>query len=118
MSSNFEQKVYDFFKNYQDRGMKKWAGFYLSDHTLKINKDEIKRSIVYAKKKEMSQEEIGEVLFKAFSNHLLVHVQIKSLDKDGNFTEDISGFVEGYTEESVIISSQSVKLNEINNVEL
>ena len=43
MSSELDKRVEEFFRNYQDRGMKKWAGFYLSDHTAKINQD--KKSI-------------------------------------------------------------------------
>ena len=39
MNDNFDQKVENFFKNYQDRGMKKWSGFFLSDHSLKIKVD-------------------------------------------------------------------------------
>ncbi len=39
MSSEFDKRVEEFFRTYQDRGMKKWAGFYLSDHTTKINQD-------------------------------------------------------------------------------
>lgn len=32
-----DKLIYDFFKNYQDRGMKKWTGFLLSDHTAQIS---------------------------------------------------------------------------------
>ncbi|MDF4028935.1 hypothetical protein [Lactobacillus delbrueckii] len=39
MSKEFDQRVTDFFAHYQDRGMKKWAGFFLSDHTAMINKE-------------------------------------------------------------------------------
>ena len=38
MNKEFDKKVEDFFKNYRDRGMVKWAGFYLSDHVLKMHK--------------------------------------------------------------------------------
>ena len=43
MSSEFDKIVEEFFRTYQDRGMKKWAGFYLSDHTAKINRDKKRR---------------------------------------------------------------------------
>lgn len=48
----FDQVVADFFAKYQDRGMKKWGGFYLSDHVAKIeqmkantNSDPIHKSV-------------------------------------------------------------------------
>jgi hypothetical protein len=50
---SFDKEVDDFFKNYQDRGMKKWSGFFLSDHTVQINKSNIARNTIYHKKPEM-----------------------------------------------------------------
>lgn len=36
-----EKEAEDFFKNYyQDRGMLKWQGFFLSDHTAALSKKE------------------------------------------------------------------------------
>lgn len=51
MSSEFDKRVEEFFRTYQDRGMKKWAGFYLSDHTAKINQEQRRRDKVYEKRR-------------------------------------------------------------------
>lgn len=118
MSSDFDKKVTEFFRIYQDRGMKKWAGFFLSDHTLKINKDRAKRALVYPKKPTMSEEEISQLLFRAFSDHYYVKVQRKEVDDQGNFKADICGFVEGYQNEQIVISGKIIELSDINNVEL
>lgn len=56
---DFENKVADFFKNYHDRGMVKWGGFYLSNHVLKLNQKKIKDAYVEVKKEEMSLAENG-----------------------------------------------------------
>ncbi|MCT7697511.1 MAG: hypothetical protein N5848_06235 [Lactobacillus crispatus] len=118
-ASNFDQVVDDFLKNYQDRGMKKWAGFFLSDHTLKINKDKKKRSLIYLKKPEMNQVEISNVLLIAFSNQYQVSIQLKNIDSNDNFSADIVGFVQGYyAQSSILISDNVVELDEINHVEL
>lgn len=46
LSRDYEdQRVTDFFAHYQDRGMKKWAGFFLSDHTAMINKETRQKSV-------------------------------------------------------------------------
>ena len=116
--SDFDKKVENFFKNYHDRGMKKWAGFFLSDHTLKINKKKAQQKIVYLPKKRMSEEEISEVLLKAFSNHYKVNIQLKARDCNGNLKKDISGFVEGYYENKLIVSGKNIDINDINNVEV
>lgn len=118
-SKKFDRKLDDFFRNYQDRGMKKWAGFFLSDHTAKINQSKKQRSIVFSKKPEMSPTEISQILLTAFCKHQLVSLQLKELDQDGNLPADIEGFVEGYTnQDSIIISGIPVPLTEINHVEI
>lgn len=62
--------------------MKKWAGFFLSDHSLKINKDNQKRRTVYCKKSPMTQNEIRKSLIKSFAEHRQIAVQIKEITED------------------------------------
>ncbi|AEG40880.1 Hypothetical protein WANG_1185 [Lactobacillus kefiranofaciens subsp. kefiranofaciens] len=46
-------------------------------------------------------------------------MQLKERDQDGNLPADIEGFVEGYTEqEIIIISGIPVPFTEINHVEI
>ncbi|WEV50842.1 hypothetical protein OZX69_07790 [Lactobacillus sp. ESL0731] len=116
--SDFDKIVQDFFKNYQDRGMKKWTGFFLSDHTMMINKDRDKRSVRHPCKRTLTQEEIGSRLLEAYSNHQLVRVQVKIVDENDRMPADIVGFVSGYYEDKIIIANQSVALADINNIEL
>jgi hypothetical protein len=119
MNDNFDQKVENFFRNYQERGMKKWSGFFLSDHSLKINQDNRKRATVYSKKTEMSEAEISKILLQSFSNHYPVSIQLKNLDENCRFAEDIKGFVEGYSNENMVtISGTAVHLDDINHIEL
>ena len=106
-SKEFDRRLDDFFRNYQDRGMKKWAGFFLSDHTAKINQSNRQRKTFYPKKPEMSDIEISKVLLTAFANHRKVKIQLKNLDQNGNLSTDIEGMVEGYYEQDTIIASGS-----------
>ena len=118
-SKEFDRKLDNFFRNYQDRGMKKWTGFFLSDHTAKINQSNRQRKMVYSKKPEMSQTEISQILLTAFYKHQLVSLQLKELDQNGNLPANIEGFVDGYTnQDSIIISGIPVPLTEINHVEI
>lgn len=116
--NDFDQTVNDFFKNYHDRGMKKWAGFFLSDHTLKINRDQKQRSKVWHEKASQTEEEISSLLFRAFSQHYQVLIQLKEIDDNGDFKPDIHGFVEGYVGQQIIVSKQKIMLADINHVEL
>ena len=117
MSSEFDKRVEEFFRTYQDRGMKKWAGFYLSDHTAKINQDKKRRDTVYVKKKTMSQKDIRAMLMRSFGERRKVSVQLKELSVDNDLQADIVGFVEGYQEDTAIISRNLVLIEDINHIE-
>ena len=112
MSSEFDKRVEEFFRTYQDRGMKKWAGFYLSDHTAKINQEQRRRDKVYVKKKD-----IRAMLMRSFGEHRKVSVQLKELSVDNDLQADIVGFVEGYQEDTAIISGNLVLIDNINHIE-
>lgn len=114
----FDQVLDDFFKTYQDRGMKKWQGFFLSDHTATINKDKAQRAVVYQKKKPMTPEAISELLLKAYANKRQVAVQLNELDEEGKRQPDLVGFVEGYEKDLILIAKTKVSLSNINHVEL
>lgn len=117
MSKEFDQRVEEFFRNYQDRGMKKWAGFFLSDHSLKINKDNQKRRTVYCKKSPITQNEIRKSLMKSFAEHRQIAVQIKEITEDNQVKPNIIGFVDGYQEDAAIISNHFVNINDINHID-
>lgn len=111
MSKEFDQRVTDFFAHYQDRGMKKWAGFFLSDHTAMINKETRQKSV--PDRAEMSREECGKVLGAAFGNQQLVAVQLKEVDENGDRPEEIVSFVRGYAEDKVVIGEQVIALDDL-----
>jgi len=118
MSKESDQKVTDFFRTYQDRGMKKWQGFMLSDYTSTVSKIDKKRAQVYEKKKPMSLESISEILMIAYANHRSVSVQLKQVDIDDKFLPDIVGTVDGYQVDHVVIAGEWIELEDINNVEI
>lgn len=113
----FDQILDNFFKTYQDRGMKKWQGLMLSDHTAAINRDNRQRAMVYTKKPTMTEKEVSELLMMAYANHRQVAVQLKQLDVEGHIQPDIDGIVEGYHVDEIMISGEWVDLDNINNVD-
>jgi hypothetical protein len=71
-----------FLKNkYHDRGMLKWQGFFLSDHTSAIKKEV--NSPIPKKKAEMSQTEISECLSEAWKYGKTVILQLNQVDING-----------------------------------
>lgn len=118
MKKNLNDTVNNFFKNYQDRGMKKWQGFMLSDHIAALNKDKEEKVKVYTEKDTMSEIEASQVLLQAFANHKTVSVQIKEKTLDKKIQPDIIGIVKGYEEDKIIIGNSQVELNNINHIEI
>ena len=61
----------------------------------------------------MSREECGKVLGAAFANQRLVAVQLKEVDENGDRSEEIVGFVQGYAEDKVVIGEQVIALDDL-----
>ena len=57
------------------------------------------------------------MLLKSFGEHRKVSVQLKDLSIDNDLQVDIVGFVEGYQEDTAIISKNLVLIEDINHVE-
>ena len=105
-----------YFEQYHDRKMKKWAGFYLSEHTAVIAKQ--KNKIVPEKKVQMGWAEIGVVLAKAYQEQIWVAIQKEELDSEGHYGEDIIGLVQGHDELGIYIANQKVGYDEIRHAEI
>lgn len=116
MKNDFNDTVNNFFKNYQDRGMKKWQGFMLSDHIAALNKDKENNAKVYSEKNSMSEVEISQVLLQAFANNKIVSVQLKEKTLDKKIQPDIIGIVKGYEENQIVIGNSKIELDNINNI--
>lgn len=118
MKNDFNDKVNNFFKNYQDRGMKKWQGFMLSDHIAALNKDKENNAKVYTEKETMSEVEISQVLLQAFANNKVVAVQLKEKTLDKKIQPDIVGLVKGYDGDKIVIGDNEIELGDINNIQI
>ncbi|RRG08074.1 MAG: hypothetical protein DUD32_11110 [Lactobacillus sp.] len=81
-----------FFKNdYEDRGMLKWQGFFLSDHTSTIKKDK-KASVAEPMKPQQTNQEMMDTLFRALEYKYQVHIQLQEL-QHGETVVSIEGLV-------------------------
>ncbi|WP_224429618.1 hypothetical protein [Lactobacillus amylovorus] len=65
----------------------------------------------------MSQKDIRAMLMQSFGEHRKVSVQLKELSVDSDVKADIVGFVEGYQEDTAIISRNLVLIEDINHIE-
>ena len=118
MKNNFNDTVNNFFKNYQDRGMKKWQGFMLSDHIATLNRDKEEKAKVFSEKDTMSEAKISQILLQAFANNKVVSVQLKEKTLDKKIQPDIVGLVKGYDKDKIVIGDKEVELGNINNIQI
>ena len=112
-----------YVRGYDDRGMAKWMGFYLSEHTSEMEKDNTVRNKVWHRNEPMSDFEIGAVLDTAFKNHSQVVIQTAELNGEGSAFEYVVGVVEGHNGNTLYVSDdelgvQLVAIDSINNIQI
>lgn len=97
--------VNNFFEHdYYDRGMIKWQGFILSDHTAALNKQKSKFNQEYNYKQQQSLQVITSILASAYNNHQEVTIQLKELDQNNINLPDITTRICGYNANDIFIN--------------
>lgn len=113
-----EARAARFFRNdYHDRGMLKWQGFFLSDHTSALKKEAAQP--VPDLRPEMNQSEIGSVLSSAWEGCAKVSVQLNQVNGN-SVPAELHGYVKGYQGDKIYLSVkgniQMISVDAIRNV--
>lgn len=106
---------------YKDRGLLKWQGMFLADHTDALNKLKKEATEVEAKE-EMSEMEISQTLHKAFTMNLPVAIQANVI-RNGQYYKDVQCKIAGYSNGRIFLHVKdgrktSCTIEEIRNVEM
>lgn len=107
-----------FNERYVDRGVVKWMGMFLSEHTASVQADKKKRSYIVEKKEKMNEIDIYSTLNEAITNNSMVIIQIEEINTDGNYQEDLIGWIEGYEDSYIYLSGNKIVLESIRNIQL
>lgn len=107
-----------FNERYVDRGVVKWMGMFLSEHTASIQRDKKKRSFIVEKKEQMNENDIYSILNEAITNNSMVIIQVEEINTDGNYQEDLIGWIEGYEDSYIYLSGNKIALESIRNIQL
>lgn len=118
-----DEKVFErfFACEYQDRGMLKWGGYFLSDHTSALQQMFVdEQPEVLDDKQELA--EISQRLADAWLHQQPVHVQLNQLQK-GELIESLTGKVRGMDDDKIVVQSSDerysvLELEEIRNVRM
>ncbi len=104
---------------YKDRGMKKFMGFYLSEHTSTQQEETKQKNITYLPKRQMSEEEVFNILGHAILKNLCVSVQLNERHfNTQSFSKDITGNVRGYSEYLLFLEGSSLPIESIRHVSI
>lgn len=104
-----DQEAENFFKyDYIDRGMIKWQGFYLSDHTSALNAEHEAQNKALNREipPQMTSEEITSVINQAIVKNRVVKIQTNKCDSNGIFEPSIIGNIRGYISDQLYINSK------------
>jgi hypothetical protein len=89
---------------YNDRKMKKWQGFMLTEHNAELRKQkENSKEIVQRKQQDLS--EITSLLEHSYKYKTILSIQL-NITENGNFSKDLVGFIGGYDEEYLYLVSK------------
>lgn len=101
---------------YQDRGIQKYNGFFLSEHTTSLNENDSEQSTIIPAKKQQSETLIFEIIDFAIFKNIKLAIQLNIRDIEGNFLPDVRGFVSGYDEEYLYLDDIGIPIDQIRYV--
>ena len=100
-------------REYNDRKMAKWMGFYLSEHTTAMQNEDKKKTSVYYIKPTMTPEEITRIIEEALLHTQRISIQINAVDQEGHAFEDITGSIAGYDSLSLFLFQNNGEIAKI-----
>lgn len=118
---NFDMDVVNHFfeHDYRDRGMLKWQGFYLSDHTAALHHQRDQQQRVYQRQPQQTLPTISKLLADAYQRHRQVTLQLNEVDLNGRQLPDSQTYIYGYHDDRIVIDDQKlIAINQIRHVTL
>ena len=113
-----EQRVQHFFeREYVDRGIVKWQGYFLSDHTSALQQLQKKAdNIAHTHLEQQTIPLIQRLLLQAADNDLPVLIQFNQIDDRSSQLLVVTGMVDWMNAEACQINGQPYELTDIRGV--
>ncbi|KRM22397.1 hypothetical protein [Latilactobacillus graminis] len=101
--------------DYHDRGMMKWQGFYLSDHTAVMDKNtkEQVRKLNEKHIKPMTNEEIANTINTALVKNLPVQIDKAERTIEGTIPSKVTGLISGWFGSQIIVNNEVLLIADI-----
>lgn len=113
-----KQSPEEFFKYYQDRGMKKWGGFHLSEHTASIKQEKKEKQVIILPKCRMTTDEIEQLLALSLKKNKCIAIQKEEVDINGHYQTDVVGQIKGQSSAGIFIEEELIEYDSIRHVEI
>lgn len=107
-----------YFLEYKDRGILKWQGMFLSEHTASINKVK-EMEIEPSRLSQQASSEIDYYLEQSIKYNKVLSIQLNSLDGLGRTKKDIVGVFRGFVDqETLLINDEYISLDDIRHIQM
>lgn len=114
MDQDFSTLINNYFQHdYRDRGIKKWRGFFLSDHTSALKKWQAESSYVEKKLPLMTRDEILHNIVSAKNHYYSVTIQLDEINNEHEFKKNLTGFIKGNSENYIFLEDNKIAIEDI-----
>ncbi|CAK1253326.1 hypothetical protein [Fructobacillus tropaeoli] len=119
MNKEVIQRAKTFFEqDYHERGKIKWNGFFLSDHTQKINQSKKDRASIHEWLDETPVHEMQRACQEAFVNYRFILVQLNSTTSERLAPAPILIAIHSFNENGLWASNQYYAFASIRHLEV
>jgi hypothetical protein len=114
---DFSKMINNYFQNdYRERGLIKWRGFFLSDHTSALKKFDNDNYFTEVPIDNMPTSKIQEVARDANANYRRVIIQFDSTTFEHKVPKNVTGFVDGYDIRHLYIEGKGYEFESIRGI--
>lgn len=107
-----------YFLEYKDRGIKKWTGFFLSEHTAMVEKEKAKDKLI-ARLPQQSMAQIDHYLDQSIKYNKLLDIQLNTLDDLGKVKPHVTGTFRGFADmDTVMIGDVYIDYMDIRHIKI
>lgn len=115
----FSALVTNYFQHdYRERGIKKWRGFFLSDHTSALNREAMKQQENEKQLPQMSLDEIKRIALRAGANYHFVSVQLNEMNYNHEIKKSIFGMVDSVNDRFMLVDDKKIMFDTVRSINL
>lgn len=107
---DFSTLVTNYFQHdYRERGIKKWQGFFLSDHTSALKRFNADNNFDEVPMKQMATNDILRVAMHALANWQFVVMQLNATTYEHDTQKNITGLIASIDDRAIYIENNEGK---------